>query len=392
MCLNNKQKLSWISKTYKHYTNPLKNPKLTRVDVLIFVHLETGNKELKSGKDKDHSKNYQDGLTKDSYPSKPGLQSTHFKKYASLQTFVNSYYIASKPKSKQKSNRNIRFILTYNYYFHTQRVNTRSRTLFHNSQLQSHPSSASNHASQLSPGTIQGTQDMEIADITSEKRQASQRNSQPNKKPTPDATKGTSSSNLNLHDLWLGFQNMKMLAIDLSVEPYAYSLEACLQAGIPSEEACELVSAQIAFPRTLQQLWPFSCNDNVPGQQYHLIQIPFDVEIDSLTGYARTYQILLHFEKPLKPYTSKEIVELVTKRFQKMDIALGNILEPIAPLCSPKDSRPWNGMVKVHLKDPNKDAEALLTSKRVFAMEFDDCLRVPKISKSFDTPHQKSYL
>ena len=95
---------------------------------------------------------------------------------------------------------------------------------------------------------------MEIADISSGKRQASQGNSQPNKKPTPDATKGTNSSNLNLHDLWLGFQNMEMLAIDLSVEPYAYSLEACLQAGIPSEEACELVSAQIAFPRTLQQL------------------------------------------------------------------------------------------------------------------------------------------
>ena len=113
-----------------------------------------------------------------------------------------------------------------------------------------------------------------------------------------------------------------------------------MQAEIPSEKACELVSAQIAFPKTLQQLWPFSYNDNVLGQQYHLTQIPFDIEVDSLTGYARTYQILLHFAKPLKPYTSKEIVELVTKRFQKMDIALGDILEPTAPLCSPKDSRP----------------------------------------------------
>ena len=111
-----------------------------------------------------------------------------------------------------------------------------------------------------------------------------------------------------------------------------------------------------------------------------------------MTGYAKTYQILLHFKKPLKPYTSKEIVELVTKRFQKMDIALGDILEPIAPLCSPKDSRPWNGMVKVHLKDPSKDVEALLTGKRVFAMEFDDCLRVPKISKSFDNTATKELL
>ena len=78
-----------------------------------------GDKELKSGKDKDHNKNCQDGLTRDSYPSKLGLQPTHSKKYAPLQTFVNSHYVASKLKSKQKSNRSIRFILTYNYYFHT---------------------------------------------------------------------------------------------------------------------------------------------------------------------------------------------------------------------------------------------------------------------------------
>ena len=111
-----------------------------------------------------------------------------------------------------------------------------------------------------------------------------------------------------------------------------------------------------------------------------------------MTRYVRTYQILLHFKKPLKSYTSKEIVELVTKCFQKMDIALEDILEPIAPLCSPKESRPWNGMVKVYLKDPSKDAEALLTGKKVFAMGFDDCLRIPKISKSFDNIAPKELL
>ena len=104
------------------------------------------------------------------------------------------------------------------------------------------------------------------------------------------------------------------------------------------------------------------------------------------------YQILLHFEKPLKPYTSKEIIELVTKCFQKMDIALGDVLEPIVPLCSSKDSRPWNGMVKVHFKDPSKDAKALLTGIGVFTMEFDDCLKVPKISKSFDNTAPKELL
>ena len=75
-----------------------------------------------------------------------------------------------------------------------------------------------------------------------------------------------------------------------------------------------------------------------------------------------------------------------------MDIVLGDILEPIAPFCSPKDLKPWSRMVKVHLKNPSKDGEAFLTGKRVFAMEFDDCLRVPKIPKSFDNTAPKELL
>ena len=137
--------MPYVPKIYKLHTNLLKHLKLTRVNVPILAHLETGNKKLKSSKDKDYNKNYQDGLTRDNHPSKLGMQPTHSKKYATLQSFVNSHYIASEPKSKQKCNTSIRSKLTCNYYFYTQRVNTRSRTLFHNSQLQSHPSAASNH-------------------------------------------------------------------------------------------------------------------------------------------------------------------------------------------------------------------------------------------------------
>ena len=75
-----------------------------------------------------------------------------------------------------------------------------------------------------------------------------------------------------------------------------------------------------------------------------------------------------------------------------MDIALGDILESIALLCSPKDSRLWNGMVKIHLKNPSKDVKALLTGKRVFVMEFDDSIKVPKIFKSFDNTTPKELL
>ena len=76
-----------------------------------------------------------------------------------------------------------------------------------------------------------------------------------------------------------------------------------MQAGIPHDEARELTTATVAFPRVLQKLWPFTRNDIIPGQQYHLTQIPFDVVIGNLTGYALTYQILQHFEKTIQVYT-----------------------------------------------------------------------------------------
>ena len=52
--------MPYIPKIYKLHTNLPKHLKLTSVNVLILAHLETSNKKLKSDKDKDHSKNYQD--------------------------------------------------------------------------------------------------------------------------------------------------------------------------------------------------------------------------------------------------------------------------------------------------------------------------------------------
>ena len=42
------------------------------------------------------------------------------------------------------------------------------------------------------------------------------------------------------------------------------------------------------------------CLDYKPRQNFHLKQIPFDVEIDLKTKYALTYQILIQFEKTIK--------------------------------------------------------------------------------------------
>ena len=143
-------------KSINSIRTPLKHLKLTRINVLILTHLETGNKKPKSCKDMDHNKNYQDSFIRNNPPSKPSTQPTHSKKYATLESFVNCHYIASELKAKHKCNRSIRSKLTCTYYFYTQKVNTRSCTLFQNLQLQSHSSSASNHASKMSPRETQG--------------------------------------------------------------------------------------------------------------------------------------------------------------------------------------------------------------------------------------------
>ena len=70
-------------------------------------------------------------------------------------------------------------------------------------------------------------------------------------------------------------------------------------------------------------------------------------------------------------------------RFQKMEIELGELCEPIAPLCnSRKDT--WSGLIHVHLKHPEKDGNALLEGTRIFALELDEDTTIAKVSRGFD--------
>jgi hypothetical protein len=78
---------------------------------------------------------------------------------------------------------------------------------------------------------------------------------------------------------------------------------------------------------------------------------------------ALTYQIMVHFEKPAKEYVSAEITKLTTARLTLMGIQTGDILEPIAPLCSTKPSKPWNRMIKLYLKSTTTDGQQLLERK-----------------------------
>jgi hypothetical protein len=155
--------------------------------------------------------------------------------------------------------------------------------------------------------------------------------------------------------------------------------------GIPQEESRLLANAKIAYLSIPQRLWPSERNDGKPSQHYHLTQIPFDARIIAETGLAKTYQLLLHFEKTRWDYSSKEILDLIASQFQKMSMELGEILEPIAPLCSAKGPKSWNGMTKVHLRNPTTNGNALLTGTRIFSLILDEELTIPKISKGYDS-------
>jgi hypothetical protein len=92
----------------------------------------------------------------------------------------------------------------------------------------------------------------------------------------------------------------------------------------------------------------------------------------------------LHFEKTSIAYSGDSIITLTKARLQHMQMELGNILEPVAPFCSIRNPKAWNGFIKIHLKNPDKDAKSLLTGTRVFALTLDDKLTVAKVAKGYD--------
>ena len=95
------------------------------------------------------------------------------------------------------------------------------------------------------------------------------------------------------------------------------------------------------------------------------------------------YQILLNFEKPTIANTNQEITDMTSARLQKMNIELGDLREPIAPLCNTKNET-WNGLIRIHLKKPEIDGNALLEGTRIFALELDEETTVAKVSRGFD--------
>ena len=73
------------------------------------------------------------------------------------------------------------------------------------------------------------------------------------------------------------------------------------------------------------------------------------------------------------------------ERLNKIKIEVEELIgEPIAMLCFHKSST-WNGVVKIHLKNPKKDRIALLQGSRAFILTLDENVaRRGKVCKSYD--------
>ena len=186
-------------------------------------------------------------------------------------------------------------------------------------------------------------------------------------------------------DIWLGFQTMELIA-EANGEPLQeihMSIREMIRRGYKENEAAEAHTAKVSFPRVPQQKWPSKRLDGRTGHHYHLTQVPSDIEINTQTGFALVYHILLNFEKPTISYSSQEVTDMTKARFQKMGIELGELCEPIAPLCNAKNDT-WNGLTRVHLKNPETDGNALLEGTRIFALELDEDTTIAKISRGFD--------
>jgi hypothetical protein len=116
--------------------------------------------------------------------------------------------------------------------------------------------------------------------------------------------------------LWLSFQAMELLAIDNDTPPQDVhtSIRELIRRGYRENEAAEVHTTKILFPRILQQKWPSARLDGRSEHHFHLTQVPLDVEINPQIGFVLVYHILLNFAKPSIKYNSQEIIDMKKRK------------------------------------------------------------------------------
>jgi hypothetical protein len=72
-------------------------------------------------------------------------------------------------------------------------------------------------------------------------------------------------------------------------------------------EIQECLSYRYSFPRVAQTLYPSSRPDTLPGQYYHLTQLPSYVDMDPITGLSHTYQLVIRFDNNYRDFSTTDV-------------------------------------------------------------------------------------
>jgi hypothetical protein len=179
---------------------------------------------------------------------------------------------------------------------------------------------------------------------------------------------------------------------DLYSDPYSAS--KLIGDGYKPEEALEMQTVITSYPHVLQVEWPTTRTDDIPGQHFNLTQLPFDIEVNSTTGFSLDYHIAIYFEQPKSLFSHEEILLKTKSRLRDMKIEVGvDMVEPIAVLCHNGADRTWSGIIKIHLKKPEIDGVAMLRGVRPFNITLDQGkLHRGKVCKTFDPIAQNNLL
>jgi hypothetical protein len=201
--------------------------------------------------------------------------------------------------------------------------------------------------------------------------------------PTPQT-----SLNDFAHHLWLTYSVHEQQNVQLGLPPFTvYGADALINSDMPESKLREFNSCKHAFPHKPQRLFPMIRPDGLPGQYFHLTQIPYGTDVDLVTGLARSYQIVIRFYSGYHEMKKAEVQEAAHTRFDAMGIPLASqFREPISAFIH-RQSKAWLGFLKVDLQNPEKDAIALLKGERIFTLQLQSFVYViGKVEKGFDFP------
>ena len=147
--------------------------------------------------------------------------------------------------------------------------------------------------------------------------------------------------------------------------------------GIPRQKIEEMLYAQVTYPRVPQQLYPKARSDNILGQHYNIIQIPFDIATNPDTALLLDYHVAIHFKPPRTPMLYDTVKDMVLKRCKIMEIQLGeDFIDPMTILCKHvkegEQKGIWSRIIKLYLSRPEVDGINLLRGLRPFILRLED--------------------